>query len=88
MYRACDGHTDGKTSDDPTIGACWDADRLDLCRLGDRIDVRALSTAPARTMGALNRARELLADAPEWETIFEGFTWGAAETASGQVGGQ
>ena len=24
LYRACDGHTDGKISDDPTIGACCD----------------------------------------------------------------
>jgi uncharacterized protein len=27
-------HTDGKTSDDPTVGTCWDADRLDLGRVG------------------------------------------------------
>ena len=26
-------HTDGVTSDDPTIGTCWDADRLDLDRV-------------------------------------------------------
>ena len=27
-------HTDGTVSADPTIGACWDADRLDLGRVG------------------------------------------------------
>lgn len=27
-------HTDGFTSDNPTIGTCWDADRLDLGRVG------------------------------------------------------
>jgi uncharacterized protein len=27
-------HTDGETTRDPTIGACWDADRLDLGRVG------------------------------------------------------
>jgi uncharacterized protein len=26
-------HTGGKISDDPTIGTCWDADRLDLGRV-------------------------------------------------------
>jgi uncharacterized protein len=26
-------HTDGVTSDNPTIGTCWDADRLDLGRV-------------------------------------------------------
>lgn len=27
-------HTDGKIADDPTVGACWDGDRLDLGRVG------------------------------------------------------
>lgn len=27
-------HNDGLVSNDPTIGACWDADRLDLPRVG------------------------------------------------------
>ena len=27
-------HTTGQTSPDPTIGTCWDADRLDLGRVG------------------------------------------------------
>jgi uncharacterized protein len=70
LDRACAGHTDGATSDDPTIGSCWDADRLDLLRLGDTIDPRAMSTLPGRTMGAQNRARALLTATPEWAAIF------------------
>jgi uncharacterized protein len=31
---ACTWHTDIDHSDDPTIGSCWDADRLDLGRVG------------------------------------------------------
>lgn len=31
---ACADHTAGRTSADPTVGACWDADRLDLWRVG------------------------------------------------------
>jgi uncharacterized protein len=27
-------HTDGRTHTDPTIGCCWDSDRLDLGRVG------------------------------------------------------
>ncbi len=27
-------HTDGEVIDEPTIGACWDGDRLDLGRVG------------------------------------------------------
>ncbi|MCA9055199.1 MAG: hypothetical protein KDA75_15270 [Planctomycetaceae bacterium] len=31
---ACRDHTEGDTAADPTIGCCWDADRLDLPRVG------------------------------------------------------
>ena len=34
LYAACVGHTDGKTAADITIQTCWDADRLDLGRVG------------------------------------------------------
>ena len=34
LSYACQWHADGLTSDDPTIGCCWDADRLDLRRVG------------------------------------------------------
>ena len=34
LHYACVWHTDGHHHDDPTIGTCWDADRLDLGRVG------------------------------------------------------
>jgi uncharacterized protein len=34
LYTACVGHTDGKTDADITVQTCWDADRLDLGRVG------------------------------------------------------
>lgn len=34
LYEACAKHSLGMRSTDPTIGTCWDADRLDLHRLG------------------------------------------------------
>ncbi len=34
LEEACIGHTDRDFSDEPTIGTCWDADRLDLGRVG------------------------------------------------------
>lgn len=40
-------HTDGDISGDPTLGACWDADRLDLVRIGFDVDGALLSTAAA-----------------------------------------
>lgn len=34
LHYACAWHTDELHSGDPTIGTCWDADRLDLGRIG------------------------------------------------------
>lgn len=34
LVDACSRHEYGETSTDPTIGVCWDADRLDLDRVG------------------------------------------------------
>ncbi len=41
-------HTSGRLSDDPTIGACWDADRLDIWRAGYTPHEKYLSTAHAQ----------------------------------------
>jgi uncharacterized protein len=36
LFDACRLHTDGHTLGDSTLRACWDADRLDLGRVGIR----------------------------------------------------
>ena len=43
-------HNGGQVSDDPTIGVCWDADRLDLPRVGTSPDAALLSTRYARDL--------------------------------------
>lgn len=48
LDAACAGHADGDVTDEITIGTCWDADRLDLGRVGYTIDRRYLSTVAAR----------------------------------------
>ena len=48
LVEACTGHDKGLVSMDSTIGVCWDADRLDLGRVGIRPSPRFLSTAAAR----------------------------------------
>ena len=48
LHRACAGHTHERTHPDPTIQTCWDADRLDLGRVGITPDPRFLCTAVAR----------------------------------------
>ncbi|MFZ4779098.1 MAG: hypothetical protein ACOYM3_27360 [Terrimicrobiaceae bacterium] len=34
LHYACEWHTEGKHHENPTIATCWDADRLDLGRVG------------------------------------------------------
>jgi uncharacterized protein len=34
LYEACVRHTDGETEGDVTLRTCWDAERLDLGRVG------------------------------------------------------
>lgn len=50
---ACRDHERGYIVNEPTIGACWDADRLDLDRVGIVPDPRLLSTPLARQLALL-----------------------------------
>ena len=50
LMFACYHHEAGQTSQDPTIGACWDADRLDLDRVGINTDPDLMSTAMGRIL--------------------------------------
>ncbi|QDT14849.1 HD domain-containing protein [Alienimonas californiensis] len=59
LVAACARHTDGETTDDPTIGACWDGDRLDLIRLGIEAAPHYMST-PAGLEIAETGRREAL----------------------------
>jgi uncharacterized protein len=45
LTEACIWHDTGSVSEDPTIGTCWDADRLDLPRVGIQPIRRFMSTA-------------------------------------------
>jgi uncharacterized protein len=45
LHDACVWHTESHHHDDPTIGTCWDADRLDLGRVGMIPDPAFMSTA-------------------------------------------
>jgi uncharacterized protein len=48
LYRACEGHTHERTHPDVTIQTCWDADRLDLGRVGITPHPSRLCTAVAK----------------------------------------
>ena len=44
LMLACERHERGEISDDPTVGCCWDADRLDLPRVGVTPRIEYMST--------------------------------------------
>lgn len=48
LVAACEGHTGGTEIDDVTIATCWDADRLDLPRVGIEVIPERLLTEIAR----------------------------------------
>jgi uncharacterized protein len=58
LVRACRDHTNGGTTSDPTIGICWDADRLDLGRVGVKPVASLLSTEAARERVSAGRVTE------------------------------
>lgn len=48
LQSACARHSDGEVLADPTVMVCWDADRLDLARVGIEPEPGRLCTAYAR----------------------------------------
>ena len=63
-------HSSGGVSDDPTVGTCWDADRLHLPRVSIEPNPAFFSTAAAHGPARLASA-ELLrrAGPPEWPAL-------------------
>jgi uncharacterized protein len=53
LHRACAGHTHERTHPDVTIRTCWDADRLDLGRVGITPHPSKLCTEAARRPGMI-----------------------------------
>lgn len=56
LRMACEGHSDGFTVGDITVLTCWDADRLDLGRVGVRPHPDRLCTEAARDAAMLEWA--------------------------------
>jgi uncharacterized protein len=48
LVEACAGHSDGIIEADVTVQTCWDADRLDLGRVGIEPDAKYLCTDAAK----------------------------------------
>ena len=74
LVDACTLHDKGQVAEDPTIGVCWDADRLNLWRVGTTPHPRFLSTAPARDPGLIAEAASFHGREYRWEDLFAGYT--------------
>ena len=66
LTYACSYHTDGLTEADVTVQTCWDADRLDLGRVGKRPLADKLCTPAARDPAVIEWA---------WERSQQGQVW-------------
>lgn len=89
LFVACVGHMDHPTDDDPTVQTCWDADRLDMGRVGARITPSWLGAAtiadPATMAWAHRQASQLVV--PEliqrdWRIRTD--RWGESTNADGE----
>jgi len=58
LCEACTRHTTGARKGDITLQTCWDADRLDLARVGITPDPDRLCTEPARDPQLITWATE------------------------------
>lgn len=58
LEEACTNHTVRIHHDDPTIALCFDADRLDLGRVGSRPDPNFLNTAQAQEQRTIEWATQ------------------------------
>ena len=58
LTEACRGHSDGHMVADVTVMTCWDADRLDLGRVGIRPEPDRLCNTAARHPKLLSAAYE------------------------------
>jgi uncharacterized protein len=74
LVTACDLHTEAERTDDPTLGVCWDSDRLNLWRVGIQPSLRYLSTAPARDVSRIEWTRKLQDQDIPWTHILEAYS--------------
>jgi uncharacterized protein len=81
LHGACPGHTHERTHPDVTIQTCWDADRLDLGRVGITPHPKCLCTEVAKRPAMIQWAdgRASFGVVPEFTREEWGIELGAAE---------
>jgi uncharacterized protein len=82
LFEACRLHTDGLTDGDLTLQACWDADRLDLGRVGIIPRPQRLCTDAARGLLEWAHNRAVNRHVPQRVTAVWGITMHAEPGAA------
>lgn len=73
LHAALHDHAFGETSEDPTVGLCWDSDRLDLGRVGIAPNPAFLSTATAKRLASAGAPLRWARAAADWHTVAASF---------------
>jgi uncharacterized protein len=68
LMEACIEHDRGMITEDPTVGACWDSDRLQLKRVGITPHPKYLSTAVGKTL--IQEATAFRGHPLTWDDVF------------------
>jgi uncharacterized protein len=74
LVEACAGHSDIRFSDDPTVGVCLDADRLNLWRVGITPEAKYLSTDAAIEDELQQWSKSLHGYARDWEDLLKAYS--------------
>jgi len=70
LVKACETHTTAGTTKEPTLGVCYDADRLDLWRVGVCPNPAYLSTPAARMPDRIMAGRKRNLDL-DWSDLYQ-----------------
>lgn len=69
LMEACQLHDTGAVSEEPTVGACYDADRLNLARLGITPDPSLLSRPVSRDAAFIERCAAFDSHELAWDQL-------------------
>lgn len=72
LLQACRGHSDGHVQAEVSVQVCWDADRLDLGRVGIIPDARYLCTPAARGARYMRQALQWSRAEPRRDVVDDG----------------
>jgi len=72
LAHAMREHDRGRVTDDRLVGACWDADRLDLPRVGITPNPRLLSTVTGQDPVVIAAFAHWRREVPGWHALVGG----------------